>query len=300
MNLRYGKFFSPLRKIVKAFFSSVYPLVVRVLPLPKVLSIEETLDYLYDNRASISRYGDGEFGYIVDKLSLPFQKFDPVLQNRLRDILRAEVPNHVVGLPIGYHSLHNLNSESLHIWRSQISWVYPRLRKYLDLKRTYFNASMTRPYADYTDKSAARGYFEKLMRLWEDRDVLLIEGEKSRLGVGNNLFSRTRSLKRVLGPKHHAFSRYGDMLDFASKWDKNALVLIAMGPTATVLSFDLARLGFQAIDIGNVDVEYEWYLRGVASKVKIPGKYTSEAMGGREVEDVQDSDYHAQIIARFL
>jgi hypothetical protein len=58
--------------------------------------------------------------------------------------------------------------------------------------------------------------------------------------------------------------------------------------------------GFQAIDIGNLDVEYEWFLRGSTEKIKIPGKYTSEAKGGRIVDDVQDEKYKSQILASFI
>ena len=35
-------------------------------------------------------------------------------------------------------------------------------------------------------------------------------------------------------------------------------------------------------------------------KVKLKGKYTSEAKGGRIVEDIQDEKYRQQIIATFL
>lgn len=47
-------------------------------------------------------------------------------------------------------------------------------------------------------------------------------------------------------------------------------MLIALGPTATVMAYDLADMGYQALDIGNVDIEAEWFLRGVDEKIKIP------------------------------
>lgn len=73
-----------------------------------------------------------------------------------------------------------------------------------------------------------------------------------------------------------------------------------MGPTAKPLAYELALTGRQALDIGNLDVEYEWFLLGVTQKVKIEGKYTSEAKGGRVVSDIVDSSYENQIIAKFL
>lgn len=300
MNIRYSKLFKIPRKIAKHFLSFVYPVVIKRWPLPKVLSINETLDKIIAEKCSISRFGDGEFLYIIDRLNLPFQKQEPELREKLIKVLISNEPNILVGLPIGYHSIQNLKKSSRLTWRSQIAWIYPRLRKNLDLNKVYCNASMTRPYADYEDKSNSKGCFEKLMKIWEGRDVLLIEGEKSRLGVGNDLFSRTNRVERILAPMHHAFSKYHELLKEAQKQDKSKLVLIALGPTATAMAFDLAKSGYQAIDIGNVDIEYEWFLRGVKEKIKVPGKYTNEAIGGRNVEDIADYQYESQIINKIV
>jgi len=300
MNIRYGKAFHIPRKIAKHTLAAIYPLIIKLFPLPKVASIEETIDKIYTDRCSIARYGDSEFLYIIDKLNLPYQKYDTRLASKMKEILISNDDKILVGLPIGYYSLENLKKRSQLVWRSQITWIYPRLRKYLDLNKQYYNASMTRVYDGYVDKSKSGLYFEKLMRLWENRDVLLIEGEKSRLGVGNNLFEKVNSLQRIIGPMHNGFSKYDALFNEAQKHDRSKLILIAMGPTATVMAYDLAKLGYQAVDIGNVDIEYEWYLRGATSKIKIEGKYTGEAKGGRIVEDVRDEKYESQIIAKFL
>ena len=54
------------------------------------------------------------------------------------------------------------------------------------------------------------------------------------------------------------------------------------------------------MDIGNLDIEYEWFLRGAKTKEKIEGKYTSEANGGRIVSDINSDTYEKQIIAKYL
>ncbi len=218
----------------------------------------------------------------------------------LIDILKFSREDILVGLPIGYHSLNNLKKNSKKTWRSQITWIYPRLRKYLNLSKTYYNASMTRLYMDYEDTSKSSVLFQKVMKIWEGKEIILIEGEKSRLGAGNNLFEKASSVNRILGPAHNAFDRFDKLLQEAKKQPKNKLFLVAMGPTAKPLVFELAKQGYQALDIGNLDVEYEWFLKGVTEKVKIPGKYTSEAKGGREVEDLEDPLYHSQIVAKIL
>ena len=44
------------------------------------------------------------------------------------------------------------------------------------------------------------------------------------------------------------------------------MIIIALGPTATVLAYDLAKEGYQALDMGHFDIEYEWYLRNATKK----------------------------------
>lgn len=298
--IRYGKLFKLPRKIAKHFLSAIYPIVVKIYPLPKVLSIEETIIKIINDKLSIARFGDGEFLYIIDRLNLPFQKYDEELAERLKEILKSNNSKILVGLPIGYYSLKNLQKESYLTWRSQLVWIYPRLRKYLDLNKIYANASMSRLYMDYQDKTISNHYFNLIKKIWNGREILIIEGEKSRLGVGNDLFSNAKKIERILAPVHNAYEKYHELLNESVKYSKNKLILIALGPTAKLLAFELSNRGYQALDIGNIDIEYEWYIRGAKEKIKIPGKYTSEAIGGRDVEDIEDYSYQKQIIKKII
>lgn len=296
MNLQYGKFFKYPRVAFKYFLSAIYPLVIKIHPLPKVKSTPETIDKILADRSSICRFGDGELIYISERRSLPFQKQDQRLRDYFIKILSSEHPKILVGLPIGYYSLKNLKPEANLVWRAIISWTYPGVKKYLKKDKIYYNASMTRLYMDYKDTSHSGAWFLKVRSIWNDRDIILIEGEKSRLGVGNDLFENALSVKRILGPAHHAFDQFDAILNFAKLQSKQSLILIAMGPTAKPLAYELALDGFQAIDIGNLDVEYEWFLKGVTKKVKIEGKYTSEVVGGRIVGEIVNEEYQNQII----
>jgi glycosyltransferase family protein len=276
-----------------------YPVVIKLYPLPKIKSIPETIEKILQDNSSICRFGDGELLYLSEKRSLPFQKQDPVLRSYFIDLLKSNHEQILIGLPIGLCSLDNLKASSRTNWRAIVSWSYPRVKKYLNPSKQYYNASITRLYMDYEDKSHSDAWFKAVRSIWNNRDILLIEGEKSRLGAGNDLFSNANSLKRILGPAHDAFDQFNNLLTYAKRQNKNNLVLVAMGPTAKPLCYELALYGFQAIDIGNLDVEYEWFLRRATEKIKIPGKYTSEAKGGRVVEDLKDEKYETQIIKRF-
>jgi glycosyltransferase family protein len=300
MNIRYGKFFHYPRQVAKKTLAFFYPLIIKIFPLPKVMSIEETINDVLLNKKSVVRFGDSEFLFLIDKLSLPYQQYDSRLAEMFKEILVSNESKITIGLPIGYYSLESLTVESKLTWKSQIAWIYPRLKNYLDQHKIYGNASMTRLYMDYQDKSKSNQLFAMIRRIWEGRKILLIEGEKSRLGVGNDLFSNAKSVTRILGPFHNSFKQYDNLFAEAKKYSNDYLILVAMGPTAKPLAFNLAKIGFQAIDIGNLDIEYEWFLRGSIEKLKIPGKYTSEAKGGRIVGDSNDIKYNEQIIAKFI
>lgn len=88
---------------------------------------------------------------------------------------------------------------------------------------------------------------------------------------------------------------YGRESSFRTGWG-GELILIALGMTATILAYDLAKAGLWAIDIGHIDVEYEWFIRGATEKVALNGKFVNEAPGGRDVAEVKDSLYESQII----
>ena len=75
------------------------------------------------------------------------------------------------------------------------------------------------------------------------------------------------------------------------------MIIIALGPTATVLAYDLAMVGYWALDMGHIDLEYEWFLKG-KGYCYIPHKYNNEMLGDTQVTDISCPDYEASILCR--
>ena len=63
-----------------------------------------------------------------------------------------------------------------------------------------------------------------------------------------------------------------------------------------MLAYDLTVEGYQALDIGHLDLEYEWFLAGKGERTNVPCKYNNETEGGNEVEELHDPVYESQII----
>ena len=82
--------------------------------------------------------------------------------------------------------------------------------------------------------------------------------------------------------------------------NENTLVLCLLGPTATVLAYDLFKAGYRFIDLGHVDIEYEWYRMGVVWKEIVHGKSVNECGKNTPDEPISTDEYEAQIIARIL
>lgn len=165
----------------------------------------------------------------------------------------------------------------------------------LDLDKAYYDAYLTRPYIMMRDKSHAGEDFRELKSLWEKRDCVIVEGSYTRMGVGNDLFDNANSIERIICPSENAWDAYDRILEAVKSVDKDKLIVISLGPAATVLAYDLHKLGYQALDIGHIDNEYEWFLQNTEERILIPGKYVHEVRGGNQVEVVPDEKYEKEI-----
>lgn len=265
--------------------------------IPQVASIDETIRKIINDHCSISRFGDGEILLTSPNKAIRFQKGDPLLAKRLVEVLTSHEENHLVCIPDVFKDLYRYKRKSRRFWRTHF-YIYGKWWDQLLVSdRKYYNAFISRPYMDYIHKEDAARWFHDLKDIWKERDVVFIEGENSRLGVGNDLFKNTRSIRRILCPSKDAFDCIEEIKNEACKLEKEVLFLIALGPTATVLAYDLYKAGYQAIDIGHADVEYEWWQMGTNKKVQLKQKSVNETAIGSEVADAGD-EYKKQIIAK--
>lgn len=279
------------------FFDSEKPVY------PIIEPIEKTIQMIINEGKSICRFGDGEFSLIAGEHRHRFHAPSPKLTERLLEVLHSNQDNVLVCISDMYGDLSKYNDDGKYNMRIYLTEEVRRQHyTLLDMNRHYHDTHITRPYAIYADNhtDAPQKRFKALKQIWDNRDLLIIEGEKTRLGVGNDLFDNAGNIIRILGPAESAFSRYDDLLAEALKHGKDRLILIAMGATATVLAYDLACSGFQALDIGHIDIEYEWMRAGKGEKVPIKNKYVNEVENGYIVEDIHNPVYESQIVARII
>lgn len=270
---------------------------------PQVATLEETMRCLIEDQASIARFGDGEFEAMQGRSRHKFQTtIDENLADRLKEVLESDENNFLIAIADNYGSLASYTNQAKREIRHYMTRSV-RL-EHLDLlkkDRIYYNAYITRPYVMYKDHftNAPAIRFERIKQIWSGRKCVFVEGSMTGMGVGNDLFQNADSIQRILVPAENAYSKYNQILAACLNQPKSNLFLLAVGPTATVLAYDLHHAGYQAVDVGHIDLEYEWFLKDEGCRTSIDKKYNNEVAGGETPQAIEDKEYFDQIIADF-
>ena len=273
------------------------PIIKRQFHDIRILDSIASINYIINHHCSVSRFGDGEFD-LIEGRKVGYQEPNKRLAAMLKQVLQSNLPNHMIGIPRPLRDTTMLRKQSKEFWERFFLVHHGKsVRKLLSTKKIYLDTQLSRFYIENRDKEYSKVIFANLRKIWDNRDIVIVEGTKTRSGVGNDLYNNAKSIQRILGPATNAIDKYDEMLNAIRKnVSKDNLIMLSYGPTATVLAYDLAKLGYQAIDIGHLDIEYEWMKRGVQTKIVIEGKYTNETKGGEIVDDCNDVQYLSQII----
>lgn len=265
-----------------------------------VMSIDETLDQLLETEQSLIRFGDGEFN-LINGNSIAYQEYQEELAQEMREILlhADDTENKVlICLPEIFEIFKGSflqNEDSEKFWK-QVLDDHGRFFQETCQAKRYGSTWISRPYIDNKDKSHAITQFEKIKSLFEHKDILIVEGATTRSGVGNDLFNNVLSIKRIICPSHHAFSKVDAIQQAILDHAPGRIILLMLGPTAKILAYRLSQLGYRALDLGHIDPEYEWMKMGAETKVQLKHKHTAEFNFDQGIEFIEDEDYNSQIV----
>lgn len=263
----------------------------------KVLGILDTLNYVMAHSSSVARFGDGEMDIITGH-SIPYQDYDENLANELKNIISSESNESlVVCLSDVFEGLDRYNQSAVDFWKQHLNKNYIYYKS-LCKAPWYGSTFISRPYMDLVDKSLSNMYFKNIKNLWDKRDILIVEGVNSRSGVGNDLFDNANSVERIICPSKNAYSKIDEIESLIERHAENKLVLLILGPTAKVLAKRLSIKKFQAIDMGHIDSEYEWFKMKATTKVKLDHKHTAEYNFDENITFIEDDTYNSQIVER--
>ena len=199
---------------------------------------------------------------------IPFQKGSPEIAKRLHEVFTSNNPD----ILIGFHScLFKIPSIVLPVvklfYYCKSAHYRHQVLQLVDPEKTYYSAEFTQLYMLYENYDF-KTYYQKMAQIWNNRDITIICGQGIMNKITHNVFDSAASVEYVYAPSQNAFDSYDDLLKQAKQIDKNRLVIIILGPTATVLAYDMALCGYQALDFGHIFKDYDAF---IARQPRTPG-----------------------------
>jgi len=221
---------------------------------PEVISTTTTIAEIVQSGKSLARFGDGELQLILgiglgsNEHDNEYQIADVKLQKRLAEIL-ASGSNDRLAVAISpfclKHDWVKQSTSSLGYWENFLFKFFSAYAHLLT-KHQYYNALISRSEVFYENT------LDSIKKLWDGKKVLFVIGENSHFFFEKELFDNIVEYKILYGPGKSAFSKYDELLGKICEYDKNWLIFLSLGPTATVLAYDLAQRGYQALDLGHL------------------------------------------------
>ena len=234
---------------------------------PVVTSTEATLDHIINYNASLCRFGDAEFDICnFENLKDPYQIPSPELSTRLKHILTVNDGNKlVIAIPPFCSKYNNIPNYYRGLtfwewyWMKRCYKIYPLFKR-----KIYGNSFVSRDAVFYENS------LKKITKIWSGRSVVFVVSKNGRFIYDDRLFGVIKRIDYVYVPATNAFNNYQSIFNECKRYPKDRLFLIAAGPTATVLAYDLYCLGYQAIDMGHITNCYLQYLGESNSPESMP------------------------------
>lgn len=234
----------------------------------KVHTIDETIDELLQTEKSMVRFGDGEI-VMIKGVDLMLQKASPEIGEGLARILRYEQDDLMVTIPGIFDTLSDHRKASRQFWRDHLLFCRKTYEKYCNPDRIYGTTFVSRCYYYPSDRSRCAGWFAKIKKIWENRDVVIVEGTKTHNGIGTDLLNGAASIERIICPPKDAYGALPQIEEACEQYGTDRLFLLSVGVAAKFLAKDLFRKGYRVLDIGNLDLEYEWFIRQTPDKIPL-------------------------------
>lgn len=205
---------------------------------PAVLAESLTIQAALDGR-NLARFGDGELKLALGK-DAKSQRHHPQLQAALRRVLRDWRGPCLPCIP----RIAGKDSPKEAFWAQYRQQTYVRL---YDSGGFYGSSFVTRPDSAPAPFDAA--YWAQVRRLWAGRDVVVVGGSGKSLKTSDLVGAA--AVEEIEAPRQHAWDAHDDLLA-RLKGERERLVILCIGATATVLAWELAQHRVKAVDLGHL------------------------------------------------
>lgn len=220
---------------------------------PNVMSTTETLDNIIKGN-SIARFGDGELQLIIGKglgklgKENEYQVFDKKLSNKLREIIKAPTNKCIIAINEYSDKWDDEKNYKYGLSYFENFWYryWDKLKKIYKYDYTYGCAATTR-ISVFKENN-----LESIKKIWENKKVLFVVGENSHFILEPRLFNNIKEADMLVTKGKSSFEKYDDIFKQIKTYGTDWLIFLSLGPTATVLAYELSNLGYQALDMGHL------------------------------------------------
>ena len=233
---------------------------------PNILTSDETKDLIFSATPplkSFCRFGDGEL-LLAQNKPIGFQEADPKLAIKLQQILSDEGDTCYVGLPKWYYSYSRPKDfqspgRRWHILTSKI--CREAMDKYCNRNKTYINAGfISSVYKSGATIQFCEEHYKRIKSFFKGKNLVIFAGENILAKLKYNIFDEATDIKYVSAPRINAFRVFNQIVEIALKFPKDYILCFILGPTATVLAYELSKLGYVAYDIGHMAKDYNAFM----------------------------------------
>lgn len=236
----------------------------------KVLNADDSLEFLCRSNASLARFGDGEISLMFGN-DIPCQVFEEKLGEKLKKALTSFDDNLLIGIPNLFSSYEYANLCLKRHDRVFYGRYTPLLIPMLSKERVYSFAGFTFPYINVGcngNEEYFDSYYEKFRQIWDKKDIVVVCGDRTFKEIQYNIYDNAKSIEYICAPTNNAFREYDEILSLIKTKEKDKIIILILGPTATALAYDLAQIGYQALDLGHLCKDYDAYKRKIESVEK--------------------------------
>lgn len=222
-----------------------------------ILDEHQSVDLILKNPKSFCRFGDGEIKLMRGE-DQPFQKYDPSLAQKLKDILAKKKDDIYVGINRAYfHSPATVPYANREYYRLYAYEFRHFFLEHCDPDNIYFDAGFPGRYFGRGYDDHIMSYVGSICDLFTDRDIVLVSGKGVYEKLQYDVFHKARSKSVIHGPNKHAYSEYDDILrKICNTASKDQLVVLILGMAAKAMVRDLTDCGYMAWDVGHMAKYY--------------------------------------------
>lgn len=216
-----------------------------------ILNELNTLEYLKNTNLSLSRFGDGEFALILGK-DIHFQKYNQSIGEKLKNILiNGSNEKCLIGIPPVYkfNSYDNITTKY---------WIRIKNKKFIQNvnkiinKDCLYGSSFISRIECFNYNIAKSKYIDNIVKLFElSKNIFIVNPNIKKILFELGFDKKLNIHDYILIPESDAFDEFDSIVGNIKKYGTEYKYCICAGPTATIISYELAQQNYVIYDLGH-------------------------------------------------